>query len=200
MDIQKCIDNSLKEKSKLNGNILSIDGMSSRFNRHLLNNIGAEFESFNYLEVGVHKGSTYISSLYENNIINAWGIDDWSQFGDQSVIFLDNCRKFNVPTKFIGLNCFNIDSNAIRNIDFYFYDGNHYAYETKRGLIHFYNSFSDEFLYVIDDYDWAEIQEGTREAINSCNFKIRYENYLKSGVMNNSDGWWNGLGIFILQK
>ena len=42
--------------------ILAIEGMSSRFNRHLLNNLGSAFEKFNYLEIGVHKGSTYVSS------------------------------------------------------------------------------------------------------------------------------------------
>jgi len=200
MEIKNCIENALKEKSKLTKDILAIDGMSSRFNRHLLNNLGAEFDRFNYLEIGVHKGSTYVSSLYKNNVINSWAIDDWSQFQDQTKYFIDNCNKFNIPVNFISSNCFTVDTKEIRDINFYFYDGNHWTDETKKGLTYFYDSFVDEFLYVVDDFEWLDVQLGVKIGIKECNLKIKYENHLESDVMNNEEGWWNGLGIYVLQK
>jgi hypothetical protein len=53
---------------------------------------------------------------------------------------------------------------------------------------------------VVDDYDWIGVQSGTKEGIKECGFEILYERYLESGIGNNEDGWWNGLGIFILKK
>ena len=200
MDILKSIENALKETSKLNADVLAIEGMSSRFNRHLLNNLGSGFEKFNYLEIGVHKGSTYVSSLYKNNVNEAWAIDDWSQFEDQTPYFLGNCERFGVPTNFINADCFTVDRRKIKDINFYLYDGDHWHNKTAQGLIYFYESLSDEFLYVVDDFDWEGVQLGTKWGIAECNLKIEYENYLRSNIGNNADGWWNGLGIYILKK
>lgn len=200
MEISKCIKNAEREISRLNKDILKIEGMSSKFNRHLLNNLGSGFDRFNYLEIGVHKGSTYISSLYGNNVIDAWAIDDWSEFQDQTPYFLDNCKKFDIPVNFINADCFTVDTSKIRDINFYLYDGNHWTDKTARGLTYFYDSFDDEFLYVVDDFDWESVRQGAEIGIKECNFKIKYENYLASNIGNNENGWWNGLGIYILKK
>lgn len=197
--IEECIMRALEGKSKLIAEILDIDGMSSVTNRHLFNNMGAIFDKFNYLEIGVHKGSTYISSLYKNNVIDAWAIDDWSQFEDQSDLFIDNCLLFDIPVNFLDVNCFSIDVTQIRDIDFYFYDGHHGMSETAKGLIHFYDSFSDKLLYIVDDFDWPEVRDGTAQGIEECNLDIEYYKHLAVNI-ENGDNWWNGLGIFILNK
>lgn len=200
MEISKCIENALSEKSKLNDDILAIPGMSSRFNRHLLNNLGAEFDKFNYLEIGIHKGSTFISSLYKNNFVDVWAIDNWSLYENQSVCFLDNCDKYHIPVYFISADCFTVDTKNIRDINFYLYDGDHSVENTAQGLKYFYDCFAGEFLFVVDDYDWDSVSQGVKMGIKKCGFKIKYENYLESHITNNINGWWNGLGIFILTK
>lgn len=200
MNIEKCIIDAQNEISKLTPDILSIEGMSSKFNRHLLNNLGSEFNNFNYLEIGVHKGSTYVSSLFGNNVKNAWAIDDWSEFQNQQAYFLGNCERFGVPVNFMNKNCFEVDTSAIRDVNFYLYDGNHWTDKTAKGLTYFYDSFADEFLYVVDDFDWEGVRQGAEQGIQECNFKIKYYKYLESNVGNNENGWWNGLGIYILSK
>lgn len=198
--MDECLIMHILKKSKLTADILAIDGMSSCFNRHLLNNLGAIFESFNYLEIGVHKGSTYVSSLYKNNVKKAWAIDDWSQFDNQAAYFLENCQRFEVPVEFISADCFTVDTEKIRDINYYLYDGNHWTDKTAKGLTYFYDCFADEFIYVVDDYDWEGVQQGAEIGIKECGFKVKYQRYLKSGIGNNPDGWWNGLGIFVLEK
>lgn len=200
MNIEKCIDNAIKGISKLHPDILSIEGMSSAMNRHLLNNLGGNLNGFNYLEIGVHQGSTFVSSLYGNDVIQAWAIDNWSEFQNQRGYFEGNCQRFNIPYKFIEADCFSVNSREIDNIGFYLYDGNHWAEQTAKGLSYFYDSFLDEFLYVVDDFDWEGVQQGVELGIKQCNFNVKYYNYLESNIGNNAEGWWNGLGIFILQK
>ena len=200
MNIKNCIERAIKGQSKLTDEILAIEGMSSVQNRHLLNNIGAEFESFNYLEIGVHKGSTFISSLYGNKVNRAWAIDNWSEFQNQFSEFEGNCYNFGIEHTLIQDNCFSVDPSLISDVNFYLYDGNHWDRETSMGLTHFYNSLADEFVYVVDDYDWEGVKLGTENGIKKCNLKIKEEIILFSGIGNNAGGWWTGLGIFILKK
>lgn len=200
INLQKCIKNAENGISKLDKEIFSIYGMSSARNRHLLNNLGAELTDFNYLEIGVHQGSTYISSLYQNKVKDSWAIDDWSEFYNQKINFINHCKKFKVQCNLIEADCFTVDVSKIRNINFYLYDGNHWDDKTTMGLTYFYDSLADEFLYVVDDFDWDGVQLGTFRGIERCNLKIKEQIYLESHIGNNEDGWWNGLGIFILQK
>jgi hypothetical protein len=200
MDINKCIENAINGVSKLNTDILAIEGMSSVMNRHLLNNLGAEFDKLNYLEIGVHKGSTFVSSLYRNNVNEALAIDNWSEFQNQRGYFEGNCQRFNIPYKFIEADCFSIDTSLIKNVNFYLYDGNHWTDKTAKGLTYFYDSLANEFLFVVDDFDWIGVREGADIGIKECNFKVKESVILESNIGNNENGWWNGLGIFILQK
>jgi len=200
MDIKNCIEKAIRGESNLTNDILAIDGMSSAQNRHLLNNIGAELGSLNYLEVGVHKGSTFVSSLFGNNINRAIAIDDWSQFNNQGQVFKDNCSQFGIKYEFIESSCFNVNPHDINNINFYLYDGNHYRSETEMGITHFYESYANEFVYVVDDYDWDEVREGTKDGIKKCGLKVKKYIWLPSEALNDANSWWNGLGIFILQK
>jgi len=63
--VKKSIRNAYIGDSKLNNDILMLNGMSSSKVRHLLNNLCALPEA-SYLEIGVWQGSTFISALYQN--------------------------------------------------------------------------------------------------------------------------------------
>jgi hypothetical protein len=120
--------------SKLTKEILEIVGMSSALNRHLLNNLGEGKK--NYLEIGVNKGSTFISSLYQNDIKEAWAIDNWSQYNDDEPKnqFINNCWQFGINCHLIEEDSFKVDVNKIKDIDFYLYDGDHMAEAQKKAL------------------------------------------------------------------
>lgn len=67
--------------SKLNIDIYYIEGMSSPKNRRLLNLL-CERPNTNYLEIGMWRGSTLISALYNNEktVNKAVAIDNFSEF------------------------------------------------------------------------------------------------------------------------
>jgi hypothetical protein len=203
--IEESISNAIAGNSKLNQEILSLEGMSSFKNRHLLNNIIAKTSNVNYLEIGVWKGSTFISSLYQNDVISAYAIDNWSQFNDDKetkATFLKNCNMFNI-TNFVLLenDCFNIDLNDIKHkINVYFYDGHHSAESTCNALSYYYNILDDIFIFIVDDFDWRNPQIGTIAGIKKCNLNILYEQHLKSNKTNDNSSWWNGIYISILKK
>lgn len=202
--IDKSIDNALKHISNIdNDDILSINGMSSERNRHLLNNL-LNINDVNYLEIGVHKGSTFVSALYKNNINSSYAIDNWSEFnnGDIKSEFLKNCNNFNINNfKFIENDSFKLDLNDIKNkINIYFYDGNHTTESTIKSLEYYYDILDDEFIFIVDDYDWDYVQKGVKIGIENCKLNIIYEKYLKSDFCGDKNTWWNGLYIVILKK
>lgn len=207
------IINSIKRaqlnKSKLTKEVLECGGFSSNKIRHLLNNI-LDYPNTNYLEIGVFMGSTFVSALYKNNINIAYAIDNWSEFndyGDIKKIFNDTCKKNNINNyKIFEEDCFSLDLSKIKEkINVYLYDGNHDEINQYKALKYYYPILADEFIFMVDDFDsydakWAEVERGTRHAIDDLNLKILYENHLHSFGRNNADSWWNGFFVSYLKK
>src|SRR3990167_7098778 len=80
--VERSIENAEKGISKLNSDILGLRGLSSSKVRHFLNNI-CSLEGASYLEIGVWRGSTFISALYGNakKLSHAVAIDNWAKDG-----------------------------------------------------------------------------------------------------------------------
>ena len=208
MDLTKHIKDSIWsadiETSKLHPMILALDGMSSIKNRHLLNNI-LDIPDGNYLEIGVHKGSTFISALYKNKHNSAYAIDDWSQFDEDGIVkreFLKNCKYFDIRNYLlIEGDCFSVDKNKISYpINVYFYDGYHSIESTSKALTYFYDILDEEFIFIVDDYDWEEPHQGVLQGIAACDLTIEFEQHLKANCASDKDSWWNGVGILLLKK
>lgn len=53
------------------------------------------------------------------------------------------------------------------------------------------------FIAIIDDYNWKEVQEGMIEVIKKYTVLYKKEIFTTG---EDPEDFWNGLGIFILQK
>ena len=195
-EVEQNITKATLGQSKLTPGILLMEGMSSEWNRHLLNNI-LDRSGINYLEVGVWHGSTFISALYGNKV-NAYAVDNWSEFndGDSKYSFHKNCCDFGVSGfTFFEMDAFTVDLTKINNkINVFFYDGDHNYEQTRKALTYFLPVLDNEFLFIADDYTWDGVFKGVRDGIKYCNLNIKQMWELKE------KDWWNGLGIFILKK
>lgn len=195
--------------SKLTNDILNLDGFSSYKIRHLLNNI-LNINDANYLEIGTYKGSTFISALYNNNIKNAYAIDNWSEFAEKEdikQIFMFNCYKYLEAKKFnfIEGDCFNIDKSLIKQkINIYLYDGNHDEQSQYNALKYYYDILDDEFIFMVDDFGFDHVERGTKNIISDLNLKSLFEINIQSSqnkkVGNDKLNWWNGFFISLLKK
>src|SRR4051812_41711122 len=76
--VKASIENGNNHISQLNDAVLGIQGMSSPKVRHFLNNLCTMNDS-HYLEIGCWKGSTFVSSLFNNEktVLSAIAIDNW---------------------------------------------------------------------------------------------------------------------------
>ena len=196
----RSITRAANKHSKLNAEVLSLEGMSGRLGRHLLNNL-VNFDGARYLEVGCWKGSTAVSALY-GNTAHHWVIDNWSLFGGPK----DECCK--TFSRFLGKPMNHIDSDAftlnpldagISGVNVYFYDGSHEEEDQYRALTHYVQVLSDKFVYVVDDYNYIPVQIGTRRAIADLGLSVEFEQVLYSET-GDADTWWNSMHVLVLQK
>lgn len=199
--IQDAISHANRLESKLTRETTLIGGYTSDKIRHLLNNLGAI--SSNYLEIGVHRGATFISSVYKNDLETYIAIDNFSELAEDGTVkdelFL-NCKKFGLNLILLDQDCFTITKKDIlRPIDFYLYDGNHSYESQKKAITHFLPMMADEFILCVDDYDWDDVTQGTQNGIKESGINVLFETHLKSEGLP-QDGWWNGFYVALIHK
>jgi len=188
--------------SFLTDEILNIDGMSSYKFRHFLNNMH-QLPDLNYLEIGTYKGSTFISSMYQNKHNEVTCIDNWSEFHETAK------DDFTFNTQFFGIkdfnqyneDCFSFDKSKIKNkVNFFFYDGAHDEKSHIEALSYFYDILDDEFIYIVDDILMPTVLEGTKKGILFNNLDPLFEKYIPTIYPNCKYDWHNGLLVVILKK
>jgi hypothetical protein len=200
--VKQSITNAELGISKLTSEILALDGMSSNKVRHFLNNI-CSLDNGKYLEIGVWKGSTFISALYNNTLSNAIAIDNWSEFSGPKNLFLENITYF-LPSNsynFYEANCFNFNLKTITNkINIYFYDGAHTKEDQRLAFAYYDSILEDTFIAIVDDYNLREAQEGTQLAFKQLGYNILFEQFLPSSRNCDTASWWNGIYVAIISK
>ena len=190
------------------GVITQIEGMSTPKVRHLMNNLNRWGE--NYLEVGSHKGSTFVSSLFAHDK-RAWSIDNYSEFCDSGYRpgvdgthkneLLTNIETYlTCPTQFFDCDSFSFDlSNIDELVDVYMYDGDHDQDKQKKALTYFYPVLNDTFIFIVDDWNSQAVRDGTYDGIRQNNLCILAEMPIRSYGTNGPD-WWSGFYAAFLSK
>jgi hypothetical protein len=188
------------DDTKLTQKALTLEGMSSKKVRNLLNKC-VSYPDSKYLEIGVWNGSTLYSALCGNNPEYVVAIDNFSEFGGQKQKFLNNMSDIDVPFEFIDQDCFSVDKSQFKDkFNVYFYDGRHQAIDQEMALTYYYDVMEDTFLYICDDYNWSYVQDGTKSGVEKCNLKIIEEQTLLCDKCGDASSWWNGIWIALLQK
>jgi hypothetical protein len=144
-----------------------------------------------------------------NNKAKVVCIDNWSEFGGPKTEFLVNFNKFKGENDatFIENDCYKVDVSKLPKFNIYMYDGNHSNESHYKALLHYYNCLDDVFIFIVDDWNWSDVRNGTLNSIHRLNLKVLYEKEVRL-TWNNShtphpqsrDTWWNGIYIAILQK
>jgi hypothetical protein len=196
--VEASIARAERGESKLDRAAFRPRGFTSAKVRHLLNNLGS-LEGLDYLEVGVHRGATFLATNYGNELRSAVAVDNWSEFdedGGAKAEFLEHCATLLRPGTYTVLeqDCFTVRPDQLAApVNFYLYDGEHGVGSQRQALIHFHAMLDGACIFVVDDYSWAAARIGTQQAIVELELKVRYAREL-------IDGWWNGLYVSVLEK
>jgi len=200
--IDNAILNALNGESKLTKEILDLEGMSSNNVRHFLNNLISYIDDVKYLEVGIWKGSTFISALYNNTYTYATAVDNFCSFGSPKEESRLNLKNFiNVPnenTEFIESEFEKIIFTKKYNV--YFYDGEHDALSQENAFVLLNNNLYDNFIAIVDDWNHLPTKEGTLSAFKKLNYNVLSEWELSSNGNADTKNWWNGLYVALIEK
>ena len=88
------------------------------------------------------------------------------------------------------------------------YDGNHTENSHYNALVHYYHCLDDMFVFIVDDWNWKSVRDGTYDSFKKLNLSVLYEKQIKttdddSHPLWRSDKqqeWHNGIYVAILKK
>lgn len=200
--IDTAFENADNNMSKITDDIIVMDGMSGTKTRHFYNNL-LNFHDARYLKIGTWKGSSVCSAMCGNKATIVC-IDNWSQFGEPKGDFLLNFNKHKGENEasFVENDCYKIDVTKLPKFNIFMYDGEHSSESHYKALLHYYNCLDDIFIFIVDDWNWKDVREGTFNSIQKLNLKILYEKEIRLTFDNSTTtgSWWNGIYVTILQK
>ena len=198
--IEKAFQNAENNISKITNDIITMEGMSGIKTRHFYNNL-LNTEDARYLEIGTWKGSSVCSAMCYNKA-KVVCIDNWSEFGGPKYEFIVNFLKFKGENDaiFIENDCYKVDVSVLPKFNIYMYDGNHTNESHYNALLHYYNCLDDIFIFIVDDWNWEDVRDGTINAIKKLNLKVLYKKEIFTPANSTYDTWWNGIYVAILQK
>jgi hypothetical protein len=206
--IETSFHNAENNISKITSDIIAMEGMSGTKTRHFYNNL-LNTEDARYLEIGTWKGSSVCSAMCANKAIVIC-IDNWSEFGGPKSEFLKNFEIFKGDNHatFIENDCYKVDVSTLPKFNIYMYDGNHTNDSHYKALLHYYDCLDDVFIFIVDDWNWKDVRDGTNNSIQTLKLEVLYEKEIRT---TNDDthpqwgspeqqAWHNGIYVAILQK
>jgi hypothetical protein len=212
--LEDALEKAKENKSKLPEWILSMDGMSGQKYRHFISNFINNVNDVRYLEVGCWKGSTSCSALYKNKV-DAYCIDNWSEFSGPRNQFIKNMEKcVNESNNLINIELEENDFrkvfyNEIGKYNVYFFDGPHEETDQYDGVVVPQDAIEDEFIFICDDWNWERVRNGTEKAFEKLKLEVIYSVDIRTtsdnthpveyNSMGNSD-WHNGYFIAVCKK
>jgi hypothetical protein len=207
--VREALRLALQDKSEIDPDVLPMEGMSGRRYRHFINNLIGIMPDARYLEVGSWAGSTLCSAI-SNNAVRATAIDNWSLFGGPKAQFEANLRRFRTGRAYVNFiedDFRKVDYEGIGPFNVYLFDGPHDAKDQYDGLMIAQPALDNEFVFIVDDWNWVQVREGTLLAIRQLGLSIVFSAEVRTTRDNsqpamqrqNSD-WHNGYFIAVLSR
>lgn len=198
--VKTAFENADKGISKITNGILNMEGMSGKKTRHFYNNL-LNKDDARYLEIGTWKGSSVCSAMCGNEA-KVVCIDNWSQFNGPKNEFLINFNNYKGKNEasFIEEDCYKVDISQLPKFNIYMYDGDHEQYNHYKALVHYYDCLDDMFVFIVDDWNWEHVRNGTYDSFKQLNVSVLYEREIYTPGNGTHETWWNGIYVAILKK
>mmetsp|Transcript_9418 Transcript_9418/g.17129 ORF Transcript_9418/g.17129 Transcript_9418/m.17129 type:complete len:246 (+) Transcript_9418:3-740(+) len=208
-------------KSKIPEGVFDVQGMSSASIRHFLSYLASTYEEreIRYLEIGVYKGSTLISGMAgnEGRYDKVVAVDNFEEFDETGENF--NKLKSNLGAfieeegiaklSFLKKSCWDVRDELAglrgpEGFNVYFYDGPHSESDHYHSIVDFHEHLAYEAVFIVDDYNQQRVRDGTSRGLKHLETEKGLEVIeifeITSRWNGDHNGWWDGLGIFILRR
>ena len=213
LKIQNSLNEAMAQKRKIDELVLNLNGLSGRKFRAMLNNLVEKLDLPKYLEIGSWHGSTACSACYKNKI-NLTCIDNWSQnfISNKNPMFEfnKNIKKVlnsNSKLKLINKDFRKVNYNKIGKHNIYLYDGPHNFEDHFDGVKLVQPALENEYILIVDDWNWNQVRSGTLSAIEDLNLTIISQLEIRTTTDDSSalitgknSDWHQGCCFFVIKK
>lgn len=205
--VEEAIARSLRGQAYLDEAAYGIRGFSTPTQRRLISNL-THYEGCVYTEAGLFGGGSFCAAMNNNPFVRAVGIEDYSQnFSDLGIRehLEENIARYRGDAKecvILEQDFFAASLEAAQGTTVFNYDAVH-SYEAQRdALPHMWPYLADRFLYLVDDFHWAEVSNGVRDGLKILGGDLRVEREWElSGAKRQDDEvWWNGVYVALISK
>jgi hypothetical protein len=209
--VKGSLEDAFQYRGKLPAQVLNIDGFSGKKSRFFLNNVVERTANPRYLEIGAGAGSTLCSAIH-GNAVRSLSIDNWSQFGGPTNEFFSNISKSCSEKTKISIisNDFRlVRYDAIGKFNVYLYDGPHQYQDQYDALSYPLSCLDEQFIYIVDDWNWPRVRNGTFDAIRSLNLSTLFQVEIRTTLDDShpprararqESDWHNGYFVAVLQR
>ena len=176
VSVHAALQSAVNRQLSLPESLLDIEGMSGRKYRAFINQLVRNVHNARYLEIGSWAGSTLCSAIYVNDV-EATAIDNWSEFGGPLDSFFRNLGDHvsaQTRVNVINADFRSVDYGRIGKFNIYLFDGPHGRDDHKDALLLARPALDPSVIFIVDDWNWADIRTGTYEAIAALGAKIDY--------------------------
>jgi hypothetical protein len=206
--VKTALESAMKTP-RLPSHITLIDGMSGVTYREFINYLVSFVGNARYLEIGSWAGSTACSAIY-NNRVTITCVDNWSEFGGPREQFFDNVGNNTTEQTnftFYESDFRQLDYKTIGKHNIYLFDGPHKYNDQRDGVVKVVDALEDDYILIVDDYNWPEVRHGTAAGIEQLGYNIiasieirTTEDDSHPKISGRFSNWHNGYYIAILSK
>jgi hypothetical protein len=206
--VREALSQAITGHGKLRPEILEMDGMSGEKYRLFINNLIGTISDARYLEVGVWQGSTLLSAIDQNKV-GALAVDNWTEFDGPAETFFTNLGRFKgqATVSFLESDFRAVNFSAIGKFNVYFFDGPHQEIDHYDGVTLAQPALDDQFVLIVDDWNWEHVRQGTLNAIEASGLQLDYAAEIRTTFDNShaavegpASDWHNGYFIAACSK
>lgn len=194
---------------KISEAVRTMQGMSGKKFRYLLNRLVEYTPDSRYLEIGSWAGSTACSAMYGNKSAITC-IENWEHFGGPRDAFMRNiqaCTNSDITTNLIENDFRKVDYKDIGKYNIYMYDGPHALEDQYDGIIIAQPALDDVYTLIVDDWNQVnDVQAGTHKALEElghkiiCSIEIITASDARISISHERSDWHNGYFLAVVSK
>jgi hypothetical protein len=219
--VKACLNMADAEKSKLTDSERELYGQSSIKLKTFLNNVCSK-DNTRYLELGVYRGSTIVSSMYGNNSLQALGIENFKYDKKEPKYFMEEgwpnmkSQMYDVFQKYQFVDDVNTDNLKIIESDF---QDVSWSSQAKFDVIFMdidpitpeiydsffkkvFNAFSRHCIVIFSNYSSEEVAPLLEEKVEQYSDRVVTEFKFQRISSGNADsfGYFSGIAIYGFRK
>lgn len=208
--VRDAFQDAMASRGRLRDEAFAVQGFSGKKFRLFMNNLISEVSDPRYLEIGLYLGASFCSAVYKNKL-RAVGIDNWSEYSGIHDVFTANFERFKsaeTDVTILDIDFRKVDFDRIGKFNILFYDGSHAEKDQYDGVFMPRVAMDDQFVLIIDDWNWTRVRKGTFDALKDANLEIEYSLEVRTSFNNehlplvngqNSE-WHNGMIAAVVRR